>query len=418
MKILIISHSDTGGGAAIGAYRLTKALIEFGIDAHLGVIEKQTAASFVIELKKKRNLIEKFQLKFLRKIESFLFKHFKTTNTILHSVNLYSKIDVQKINNFDCDLVNLHWIGGNTLSIRDIGKIIKPIVWTMHDSWPCCGAEHHPNILEQDSRYKEGYFRYNKPKSTNGFDIPKITWQIKKKYLKNKNISFTAPSRWETDILKDSALFGNSECKTIPNIIDHTIFNKKNSEEIKKALNIPLDKKIIGFGAAYDIDNPNSLKGGSYIHTSLKELANKQDYFLLVFGTSNDNFFNEIGIDFLCTGFIDNPALLALVYNCLDVFVCPSVIENLPFTCLESICCGVPVVAFNVGGIPDIIEHGVNGFLTKPYSTKELSEGIKYSIEHREALSKHCLIKAKQDYCTKKISYEYIEYFKNVIQQK
>ena len=181
MKILLLNYTDAGGGAANGALLLTEALNEYGIDAKLGVVEKKTASKYVIqcELLKKSKLksfftrISSLFLKIAKKIH--LYKNnFSTTNNIFHSTNLKSKIDVNWINNSDFDIVHLHWINNDMISIKDISKITKPIVWTMHDSWPCCGAEHHPNILEEDIRYKNGYWKSNKPKSTKGKDICKI----------------------------------------------------------------------------------------------------------------------------------------------------------------------------------------------------------------------------------------------------
>ena len=287
MKVLLLNTNDSGGGAAIGAVRLTNALNKAGIDATLGIVNKKSNNPYCIDLMKKHIF---FKRAFFAVLEKLLFLLSKTSNSILHSLNWYSKIDIKKINNSDYDIVHLHWINSNMISIRDIAKITKPVVWTMHDSWPCCAAEHHPNILENDVRYTQGYTYANKPKSTKGLDICCWVYKRKEKYFANMNkLQFIAPSNWECSVLKNSKLFSDNKCTVIHNLIDRNIFKSlDNVDEIKRKIGLSLDKKIIGFGAAYDVDNPRSLKGGRYLLEALKKLPNPNEYQFLVFGPAND----------------------------------------------------------------------------------------------------------------------------------
>lgn len=409
MKILLINFIDVGGGAAMAAVRLVTALNEHGIYARLGVAEKKSSSPYVFVLpKKKYSLVVRFARKLLNFIKNFFHSltkrlphpfSFRTSNGILHSTNFHSETDINWINNSDFDVVNLHWICG-IICNKDISKIKKPIVWTMHDSWPCCGAEHHPNIAENDTRWHDGYFRQNKPKSTKGIDLCRKVWNQKKKYLSNKNIVFIAPSTWEHDILKSSSLFGYCECKIIPNIIDHSIFYQKDKETVRKLLGIPRNKTVLGFGAAYacDIDNPKSMKGSYYLIEALQKLKNPEKYFLVIFGPAGNAFTSKISIPFFASGYISNPNILACLYSACDCIINPSLIENLPTVCLESISCGVPVVAFDVGGTRDIIVHKQTGFLVTPYKIDELEEGIEWCIEHFVELSNKCIEKATLDF--------------------
>ena len=340
---------------------------------------------------------------------------FQTTNNILHTTNFTSETDINWINNSDYDIINLHWING-VICNKDISKIKKPIIWTMHDSWPCCGAEHHPNIIENDNRWKEGYYKYNKPKSTKGIDLCRKVWNQKKKYLSNKKIVFIAPSNWEYEILKSSKLFGNSKCIVIPNIIDHSVFYPKDKVSAKNLFNIPSNKNIIGFGAAYDIDNPKSMKGSYFLVEALSKIKNPQDFFLVIFGPVSDVFTKKINIPFFASGYISNSNILSTIYSCCDVIINPSLIENLPTTCLESICCGTPVVAFDVGGTRDIVVHKETGYLATPYSSEELVEGLEWSINNLEELSKNCVSKSLKDFDTQKTIKKTIELYSSIIQ--
>lgn len=398
MNILHISETDCGGGASIAALRLVTALNNADIYARFGVCKKQTDSRYVISLKRKKNIFEKIRHKLLSKYERFLFKHFKTTNHIHHSLNLYSRIDVDEINTSNYDVVHLHWINYNTLSIKDVSRITKPIVWTMHDSWPACGAEHHPNILEHDDRYTKEYCSANKPASTIGFDLCKFVFKRKKKYLANMPFHFIAPSVWEAGILKRSALFHNASCTVIPNILDRNVFKPISKECIRASLNIPSTKKIIGFGAASAIDDPYSLKGGQYLINALKRISDPEDYQLIVFGPSHERYLKEFSVEIFFTGYINNQNILAQIYNACDVFVCPSVVESFGYTCLESISCGTPVVAFNTSGVVDIIEHKFNGYLATPYDPNDLYAGILYVLENHEDLSKNAFQKATIDF--------------------
>lgn len=421
MKILLINFTDAGGGAAIAAYRLAEALHKNGIEVTLGVVQKKSEASFVVEIPKKNLVyVSKRILNILNKLIRIFFPFmrylfFRTTNNILHSTNSYSLIDVNWINNLDCDVVNIHWIGNNMLSIKDIGKIKKPIVWTMHDSWPCCGAEHHPNIAEADTRWKEGYYRYNKPATSKGIDLCRKVWKQKKKYLGNKGIMFTAPSHWEHDVLKASDLFGHCKCEVIPNIIDHTVFYPRDKNLVRNLMGIPSDKTIIGFGAAYDIDNPKSMKGSYYLVEALQKLKNPENFFIVIFGPASDMFMSRIQLPFFAAGYISNPSILANIYSLCDVVVNPSLIENLPTTCLESISCGVPVVAFDVGGTSDIVVHKDTGWLATPYKSEELALGVKWCMENIEQLSKKCVEKAKKDFNEEETVKKYINVFKEAL---
>ncbi len=414
MKVLLLNTNDSGGGAAIGAVRLTNALNKAGINATLGVVNKKSNNPYCIDLMKKHIF---FKRAFFAILEKLLFSFFKTSNTILHSLNWYSKIDIKKINSSDYDIVHLHWINGNMISICDIAKITKPIVWTMHDSWACCAAEHHPNILENDVRYTQGYTHTNKPKSTKGLDICRWVYKRKEKYFTDMNkMQFIAPSNWECSVLKSSKLFGSNKCTVIHNLIDKNIFKPlSNVDEIKKKIGLSANKKIIGFGAAYDIDNPKSLKGGKYLLEALKKLPNPDEYQFLVFGPADEKFARNLGIKAFYMGYISDPMTMAELYNVCDVFVCPSIIENLPYTCLESICCGTPAVAFATGGIPDVIEHRYNGYLAKPFDIDDLANGILYVLENRISLSQNALIKAAKDFDCRTLIQKHIEVYESLL---
>ncbi len=393
MKILLLNTYDSGGGAAIASVRMTIALINKGIDAKLGVLEKRSNYSFVVKMKRlsKRSILSRGISKFKTLLE---YREFISDNPVLHSENRRTMIDIDEINRSDYDLVHLNWINADMISIEDLGRIKKPLVWTLHDSWPFCGAEHHPNQFEQDTRYMDGYTKDTRPASTKGKDLCRLTWERKIEAWRCLRIRFIAPSRWERQMLQESALFKHVACEAIPNVIPAKIFRKGIMSDNRRIFGLPEDTKIIGFGAANGIENARSIKGGDLLLNALRKLPKDMQYMLLVFGPADREFKQAIDMPSFYCGPIENPAILAALYNCCDVFVVPSVIENLSTTALEAMFCGVPVAAFDTGGNSDIIEDGYTGHLAPRFDTDALSRGISECILNHDALSENSINRA------------------------
>jgi glycosyltransferase involved in cell wall biosynthesis len=231
----MLNFFDSGGGAAIASRRILTRLRQEGIDVLLGVIEKKSFDADVILLNKSSffdrfgfcRIIKKIFKKVLPYIKRLFIFYFQTTNPILHSTNKRTLIDIDFINNSDHDIIHLHWVNNDMISIEDVAKIKKPIVWTMHDTWVFCGAEHYPNVLEKDIRFIDGYTKKNKPKTTSGSDICRKTWERKNECWKDIKFNFISPSNYEKESFDKSALFRNSQssCTVIPNIVPENVFN-------------------------------------------------------------------------------------------------------------------------------------------------------------------------------------------------
>jgi len=408
MKILIISYTDAGGGAFIAAKRILDALVKSGVDVKMGVVEKRTNSPYVFELPKNSNFEQQNEQRNKKEL-------LQTTNPILHSINKLSKIDVNYINQSDFDIVNLHWVAYNTISIEDVAKIKKPVVWTMHDSWLFSGAEHYPNVLESDIRFEQGYYNNNFPATSSGVDICRQTWERKRRAWKKCCFNFISPSNYAAECLNKSALFKGKTAAVIPNVTP-AIFKPlplSTKNALKKVLDIPLGKKIIGFGAANVTSDGKSVKGELFLSSALKTLKSK-NCFAIVFGASNNKFSSMLPIESFLPGKILDINLLRAIYNLLDVFVCPSIIESFGQVCSEAMFCGVPVAAFRTSGIPDIVEHRKTGYLAKPFVVNDLAQGIEFCLANKKELSKNSIARAKDDYFSEnKIVRKYLEVYKN-----
>ncbi len=376
MKIIHLSFSDISGGASRAAYRVHQMLIKNGINSLMWVNQKNSKNNTVYSSESKINKfinIKKQHLRFpINKIlKSKLFG--------MHSPSILSSKWLTKINKSDADIIHLHWVQGEMLSIREISEIKKPIIWTFHDMWPLCGCEHYA----YNSRYIEGYKVDNKFQNEfKFFDINRWRWEKKVKLLK-KPIQIISPSKWMTDCVKKSYLMKNWPVETIPHPIDTFKWRPIEKKVSRKELNLPQNSKLIIFGATGGTQDRR--KGFELLETALhylKNLMKNDDINLIVFGGNNKNFYSKIPFKIHNFYEINNDEILQKLYSAADVMVAPSKMETFGLAAQESISCGTPVVAFNNTGLAEIIEHKVTGYLAEFLNEKELARGIEWTLKH------------------------------------
>lgn len=417
MKILHVNTNDIEGGAARAANRLHKGLLQKNIYSRMIVNNKKTDDFTVITLNtnKLERIKTKIRLFLDEKLKSIYFKRLKVT----WSCNLFcNKSLVNFINKSNFDIVHFHWINASMLSIKDIKKINKPIVWTMHDMWPFTGGCHYSDNCVL---YKEDC---NKCKQlSNKKDTFLSGCILKEKYssYKKKSIVYVTPSEWLEKCSKESFLLKNSNIKVIPNGIDLKIFKKLDKNFCKKILNLDLSKKYILFGAMTSTSDKR--KGYDLLKRALSFFKEKfylkdKDIVLLVFGANKPQNNENLPFDINYLGQISDDITLNIIYNSADVFIAPSREDNLPNTIVEALSCGVPCVAFNVGGMIDLIEHKNNGYLAEPFNIEDLAEGINFVLEDENRwnnLSENALNKAQKDYNINDISDKYIDLYKKIL---
>ena len=175
MKIIHITYSNFIGGASIAANRIHNSLLKRNIQSLMWVNEPDSEQD-ILQQNLKNN---KFYKKIRRYLTWPLLLTLKTKIPIHHSISILPSNWIEQINRSDADIINLHWVQREMISIKDISRINKPIVWTLHDMWAFCGAEHYT----PDLRWREGYTPYNRPSYEFGFDINYWTWKRKKKIL-------------------------------------------------------------------------------------------------------------------------------------------------------------------------------------------------------------------------------------------
>lgn len=416
MKVLHVSHCDILGGAARAAYRLHRAQLAAGIDSEMLVRSKKsddwTVQGPVSWLDKLFNIARGV-------IGSHIMKLQCSQNVNFHSGNwLPSKLS-KKINSSDVDIVNLHWVAGETMSIEDIGRIKKPIVWTMHDMWPFCGAEH---VTDYDgkARWRAGYTSDNRYDGERKLDLDRYVWQRKFNSWQF-HTHIIAPSHWLADCAKESKLFHKSSIDVIPNALNIDIYKPLDSYFCRNVLNLPSDKKIILFGAIGGGQDPN--KGYDLLVSALEHLSLKikvDDVVCLVFGQSKPQQATELPFATQWLGHVHDDTTLALLYNAATVMVVPSRQENLPQTATEAQACGTPVVAFNCTGLKDVVEHQQTGYLANAYDSKDMASGLHWILNNNsecERLGQNARLRAEKLWNISVIVEQYRAAYAKVLQR-
>ena len=408
MNILIVSTHDQQGGAAIAAYRLLEALNRNGANARMLTIDKQSDNANVIEvgnrlINKGRFIAERGAI-FIQ--NGFSKKNLFDISLANTGVSITNHPEFKK-----ADIIHLHWINQGMLSIREIGKIVatgKKIVWTMHDMWPFTGICHHAG---QCNHFEKGCGMCPYLDNPSKHDISYSTFMLKQAAYSQGNIHFVACSNWLKDLAVKSKLTMHHKVSSISNPINTEQYKPKDKVTLRKALNLPIDKKIILFAAAKVSDKR---KGIGYLVEASKIIAqqkNNNSVFLIAGGNSEE-LIKQLALPAINVGYIAS-ADMPNIYNAVDLFVTPSLQENLPNTIMESMACGTPCVGFNIGGIPEMIDHKQNGYVANYKDAQDLANGLLWVLEENttETLSVNARYKAETNYSETTIAKKYIEIY-------
>lgn len=408
MKITLVNQSDINGGAARAAYRIHQALRAHGLDSNM-VVDRATSGDTTVSAPQKT--WSKTRIAIVRYLGDGIAKYSNASSPGMSSPALFPSRLAKKLNQSDSELLHLHWLNGEMLSIAEIGRLHKPVVWTLHDMWAFCGAEHYP----LDNRWKAGYSPTNRAKSESGFDLNRWTWQRKKKHW-NKNIQIVTPSNWLASCVRKSALMATWPVSVIPNAIDTDNWKPINKASAREILGLSENYPVLLFGAIGGIQDPR--KGFDLLQTALESLQSKlPDIQLLVLGQRTPEFESRLKFSVHYSGHLHDDLSLRVLYSAADAVVIPSRQDNLPNIGLESLACGTPVVAFDTGGLADIVEHQQTGFLARAFDTQNLAAGITWVIEQGDTLRINARNKAIHDFDSKVVAQKYARLFEEVISQ-
>ena len=408
MKVIHINYYDTKGGAVIAAFRIHNAIQKQGIDSFMWVFNSKSNDSKVINCRSR--LTKNFP--HMKRILGRLFsKVLKTQNRAMyHSPAIFSSKLYKKINHSDADIIHLHWVAGEMLSIIDIARIEKPIVWTFHDMWPFCGSEHYT----EDYRWLEGYRKNNRPSYESGFDLNYYCWHLKQKYWK-KPMNVVTPSNWLGECVSKSFLMREWPLKIIPNCIDTEIFKPRDKFESRKLFKLPLEKPLLLFGAVGG--RSDSRKGFKHLKESLSILKKKtSDIELVIFGEEKPKFPIDYGYKTHYVGKIDDEKKLSTLFSGCDAIAIPSTQDNLPNVAVEALACGLPIISFRVGGMNDIVTHLQTGYIAENFDHADFANGLDLILNKRDInISLLCRQSALDKYSDSIVAKSYIDLYKKLV---
>ena len=244
-------------------------------------------------------------------------------------------------------------------------------------------------------------------------DLAKKTFERKLSVLSQADITFVGCSRWLADLCGKSKIAKGHKVVSIPNPIDTAAYAPMDKAAIRRKLGLPADKKLILFCSVKTTD---IRKGMQYFQEScriLKETASA-DIEVLILGKNGDVLGATLPLPFHALGYVAEGLPLAEFYNAADVFVTPSLQENLPNTIMEAMSCGVPCVGFNIGGIPEMIDHMSNGYVAEYKSAEDFARGIRRVLEGPDyaTMCQNARTKVLENYSEPVVARQYISLFK------
>ena len=417
MRVLIVSTSERTGGAALAANRLMEALNNNGVKAKMLVRDKESDSITVVGLKGGM----KAQWHFFReRLKVFMKLHFSKKH--LFEVDIAnSGYDITRLREFkEADVIHLHWVNQGMLSLNGIKKILdsgKAVVWTMHDAWPATAICH----------YTQGCHAFKSvcrncrllPGGGSSRDLAWQVWNSKQQLFKDRHVSFVTCSRWLETQAKQSSLLSGQPVVSIPNPIDTRVFRHGNKDEAREHLGLPADKKIILFVSQRVTDER---KGMAYLSEAIRLLVEEHpqaahDTVVAILGGHAEELDGKLALPVFPLGYVSDEKKIVEVYNAVDVFVLPSLEDNLPNTIMEAMACGVPCVGFKTGGIPEEIDHKKTGYVAQQRDSADLARGIWWVLAEadRDALRQASLRKVGTSYAQDAVSLRYIEVYNEAL---
>ncbi|MCC6454902.1 MAG: glycosyltransferase family 4 protein [Caldilineaceae bacterium] len=415
MRPLLVSYHDIEGGAARAAYRLHTGLQQQGIDSKMLVGHKSSRdPSVMLPWPYRSTLLRKILVK-LDRLPKRLYRNALPTTW---SNNLLPTLSSDLLNRGEHTLVHLHWVGFGFVPITTLEKIHKPLVWTLHDMWPLTGGCHYSG---ECTKYTTHCGACPQLVSARDRDLSHWVWQTKQSHWQPLNFTVVTPSRWLADCARQSTLFHRQRIEVIPNGLDTTIYRPLARAEARAQLGLPQEAKLLLFGAMNS--TADRRKGYHLLLPALHRLAHEQtlaDLQLVVVGAdrSDDAAMPPIPIHY--TGYVTDEHKLAALYAAADLFVAPSLEDNLPNTVMEALACGTPSVAFRIGGVPDMIEHQGNGYLAAPFEVDDLARGMAWVLaddERHRKLAQRARARVMEEFTLRHSAAQYQALYSELLQE-
>jgi glycosyltransferase involved in cell wall biosynthesis len=376
VKALLLSTMDVEGGAARAAYRLHQGLKVAGVKSTMLVQRKASDDPNVLPYFQRASYA---RIAGLRYLEATPLRLYPQHDPAPWGFGLIPNRVHHRVHELRPDIVHLHWICGGFVPVSAISQLPQPLVWTLHDMWPFTGGCHYSGACQG---YEASCGSCPQLHSTVQHDVSRLIWRQKAQSWADVDLTIVTPSRWLARSARQSSLFRDRRIEVIPYGLDLQRYRPLDKRLVRSLLGLPADKPLILFGAVSSTSDPR--KGFRYLEAALRQLQRHswtRSPELAVFGASAPAHPPDLGMPVHFLGSLHDEMSLAAAYASADVFVAPSVQDNLPNTVQEAAACGTPTVAFDIGGMPDMIEHQQTGYLAKPFEVDDLARGISWVID-------------------------------------
>jgi glycosyltransferase involved in cell wall biosynthesis len=413
LKILFINKYDIHGGAGIAAFKLAQNLSRY----------YKTQNSFIVGIKKSNdgNIFQSRDNKFQIEVERGLNFLLSTFGLQYFFFPFSTKRILGILDRIKPDIINLHNLHGGyfkTSLLKTICEKYK-VVWSLHDMWALTGSAAY---TFGDESWKEmrtfkaesGIYPYL------GINTNKFLMKHKKMIYDSSEFTIVTASEWMYQNVKNSPLLNSKPTINIPYGIDLNLYSNEGRAKCREKFGIPVNGKVLIFGAEKLDDHR---KGISELIKILEIMSEdlKSSVHLIVLGNGDDLNLN-LPSNFIVrkVGYVSDEILYSEYLKSADIFLFPSKDDNLPVMPINSIACGTPVIAFDVGGCSDIIEDNFNGYLIAPFNLLSFAKKTISLINDDgklKSFSINASSLAKEKFSEKRMAEQYYNLFKNVLNE-
>lgn len=416
MKVLLLNSSDVTGGAAKAAYRTQRGLRLAAVDSTMRVQEKLGDDETVLGPVGPR---EKYAGKLRAFLNEIPLRSYPDRGAPFSASRFGSKF-ANWIEAKRPDIVNLHWGTNGFIDARYLRRVGRdpypPLVWTLHDCWSFTGGCHYPGDCVQ---YRGGCGSCPVLGSRKANDLSRKTYRDKERAWRDINLHFITPSEWLGRLVQDAPLTGRFPVKTIPNGVDTETYRPRDRNAMRGLFRLPVDRRLVLFGSVDALSDRR--KGFDLLQEALERLQAKSPDVvpeLVVFGNRKSGPERLAGFKVHYIGRLGDEISLAALYAACDLLVLPSREDNLPNVVLEAMSCGLPVVAFDTGGIPEMVRPEKTGLLAKAFDSEELAEHIRRLVaqdDPRSAMGRKAREVIEAEYTLERVGNAYRSYFLEII---
>ena len=381
MRVFIVNTAERTGGAAIAANRLLHALNHNGVEARMLVRDRKTDASEVVNIPPSWRL----KAKFLWERGIIWLANGLSKKGIFQVDIANTGTDITRMPEFQqADVIHLHWVNQGFLSLGNLERILasgKPVVVTLHDQWYFTGICHYSSDCE---KYRTQCEHCPMLKG-HVMDLARRVFDRKRAMYEDRNLTFVGCSRWMADMARQSRLTQGHTVTNIPNAIDADVFKPMDKAAARQRHHLPADKKLILFGAQRITDER---KGFRFLteaceHIAMHHPTLPKQLGVVVLGGDAQSVKEALPLPVYTVNYLSNEKEIAKLYNAADLFVTPSLQDNLPNTIVEAMACGTPCVGFNVGGIPEMIHHQQDGYVADYCDSLDFAQGIAWCLNEQ-----------------------------------